>query len=141
MSSLAKGSSVLSGPSVILTLKVAVVAVTVLLLTSLVALAFGNYRLHGRINIAFAVLTFSALLGLELVIRVLEPGLFDYFDEATRQLLAIHLSFSVPSAALLPAMLFTGLTHRRRTHLALATVFGVLWTGTVVTGVFFLPSN
>ena len=45
----------------------------------------------------------------------------------------------MPSALLMPVMLYTGLTHRRRAHLALAVVFGVLWSGTFVTGVFFLP--
>ena len=52
---------------VILVLKVAVVAVTVLLAGSLVALACGRYRLHGRINIAFFALTLAALVGLELI--------------------------------------------------------------------------
>jgi hypothetical protein len=39
----------------------------------------------------------------------------------------------------MPVMLFTGLTHRRRWHLTLAAIFAILWIGTVVTGVFFLP--
>jgi hypothetical protein len=41
-------------------------------------------------------------------------------------------------AIVMPAMLYTGLTHRRAAHLILAAVFGALWTGTFVTGVFFL---
>jgi hypothetical protein len=130
---------VLTGPDIILTLKVAVAAVTVLLLASLVALALGNYRLHGRINVVFFVLTFSALFGLELLVRIIEPGLFDYFDEDMRRALAVHLCFSLPAAALLPAMLYTGLTHRRTVHLVLAAFFGVFWTGTFITGIFFLP--
>jgi uncharacterized membrane protein YozB (DUF420 family) len=130
---------VLTGPNVILSLKVAVVAVTVLLLASLVAVARGNYRLHGRLNLTFSVLTLTALLGLEFLVRVLDPRLFDYFDEETRRALALHLCFSLPATALLPLMLYTGLTHRRRIHLVLAAVFGVLWTGTFVTGIFFLP--
>lgn len=129
----------ITGWQAILLLKVAVVAVTLLLLASLVALALGKIRLHGRINIAFFILTLSALLGLELLVRAIDPRIFDYFDEATRRALSIHLAFSLPSAALLPAMLFTGLTHRRRLHLTLAAVFAVLWTGTFITGVFFLP--
>src|SRR5206468_5348578 len=80
-----RGFRVLTGPNVILALKVAVAAVTVLLLASLVALVRRNYRLHGRINLAFFVLTLTAVLGLELLIRVYDPGLFDYFDEDTRQ--------------------------------------------------------
>jgi len=130
---------VLTGPEVILTLKIAVCAVTLLLLSALIALARGNYWLHGRINMVFFVLTVTALVGLELVARVIDPSLFDYFDDRTRRILAIHLCFSLPSAAIMPVMLFTGLTHRRRLHLTLAGVFAVLWTGTVVTGVFFLP--
>ncbi len=129
----------LTGPEVILTLKVAVCAVTLLLLSALIALAQGNYWLHGRINMVFFVLTVTVLVGLELVARVIDPSLFDYFDDRTRRILAIHLCFSLPSAAIMPVMLFTGLTHRRRLHLTLAGIFIVLWTGTVVTGVFFLP--
>ena len=68
----------LTGPNVILTLKVAVAAVTVLLLASLVALARGQYRLHGRINLVFFTLTLAAVLGLELVIHVISPKAFDY---------------------------------------------------------------
>ena len=129
----------LTGPNVILALKVAVAAVTVLLLASLAALVRRNYRLHGRINLAFFVLTLTAVLGLELVIRVYDPALFDYFDEDTRQVMRVHLMFSVPSAILLPVMYFTGRTGRGRVHVVLAVLFGALWTGTFVTGVFFLP--
>jgi hypothetical protein len=39
----------------------------------------------------------------------------------------------------MPVMLFTGLTGRRTLHLRLAYLFGALWTGTFLTGVFFLP--
>jgi len=132
---------VLTGPNVILVLKIAVVTVTALFLTSLIALARGNYRLHGRINVAFFVLTVSALIGLEVVARLVDPDLFQYFDAdpALRKALAIHLCFSLPSTAVMPLMLFTGLTHRRRLHLTLAVIFGLLWVGTFVTGVFFLP--
>jgi hypothetical protein len=130
---------VLTGPNVILTLKIAVAAVTVLLLASLIALARGRQRLHGQINFYFFILTLTAVLGLELLIRFVKPDVFDYFDETARRSLRIHLCFSVPSAILLPVMYYTGRTHRRQVHLALATVFAILWTGTFVTGVFFLP--
>ena len=129
----------LTGPNVILALKVAVTAVTVLFLTSLVALARGHYRLHGRLNLAFFSLTVVALLALEVVVRVLDPRIFDYFDERTRLLLTVHLAFSLPAAALMGAMLYTGLTRRRDLHLYLAGAFTVLWAGTFVTGIFFLP--
>ena len=129
----------LTGPNVILALKVAVTAVTVLFLTSLVALARGHYRLHGRLNIAFFSLTVAALVGLEVVVRVLDPRIFDYFDERTRLMLNVHLAFALPAAALMAAMLCTGLTRRRDLHLYLAGAFSVLWAGTFVTGIFFLP--
>jgi uncharacterized membrane protein YozB (DUF420 family) len=131
----------ITGPTVILALKVAVAAVTVLLLASLVALARGNYRLHGRINLGFFTLTLVALLGFEVIIRIIEPRIFQYImdNDELRQSLNIHLCFSVPSALLMPAMLYTGLTHRRTPHLVLAALFSALWIGTFVTGVFLLP--
>lgn len=131
----------LTAENVIVTLKIAVAAVTLLLLTSLVALWRGRYRLHGRINIVFFVLTLSALLGLEGIARIFEPEMFNKFFEDTGAWTAlyVHLGFSVPSALLLPVMLFTGLKHRRTVHIALAVVFAVLWTGTFITGIFFLP--
>jgi len=133
----------LTGPHVISVLKVAVIAVTMLLGSSLIALYRGNFRLHGRINLAFFVLTTSALVGLEVVARILDPQLFDYFerDPVLKKTLATHLCFSLPSALLMPLMLFTGFTHRRRWHLFLAAVFAALWIGTFVTGVFFLPHS
>jgi uncharacterized membrane protein YozB (DUF420 family) len=133
--------TLLSGPHVIVGLKVAVIAVTLLLLASLIALARGKVRLHGRINIVFFVLTGLALFVFEVVLRFLNPDAFDYFnaDPVLRQALNVHLCFSVPSALLLPFMLYTGLSHRRIAHLILAFVFGVLWFSTFVTGVFFLP--
>ena len=131
----------LTGPQVILALKIAVTAVTLLLLASLIALWRGNYRLHGRINLAFFTLTLAALLGLEVLVRVVNPKVFDYFDEDARMRLSVHLSFSVPAAIVMPAMLYTGLTHRRGLHLTLAVIFAILWTGTFVTGVFFLPHD
>ncbi len=133
--------TVLSGPNVILGLKIAVAAVSLLLLASVAALALGKFRLHGRINIVFFALTVAALIAFEVVIRVLNPGAFDYINgnAPLRRALDIHLCFSVPSALLMPAMLYTGLSRRRTAHLVLAGVFAVLWIGTFVTGVFFLP--
>ncbi len=129
----------LTGPNVILTLKIAVITVTLILLAALVALARGNYRLHGRINLVFMILTLGAVLGLEFLVRWHDPHLFDYFDAETRQALFVHLWFSVPSAFLLPVMYVTGRLHARRLHIALAIIFSVLWTGTVVTGLLWLP--
>jgi uncharacterized membrane protein YozB (DUF420 family) len=126
---------------IILALKIAVVAVTVLLACSLLALARGNYRLHGRINIAFFMLTLAALVGLEFIAQLLSPGLFlEYLrSHDAMGVLWVHLGFSVPSALLLTVMLFTGLKHRRNLHIGLGIVFLILWTGTFITGVFYLP--
>ena len=131
-----------TGPQVILALKIAVAAVTVLLLASLTALLLKKPRWHGRINLAFFILTIAALVVFEGVTRLFNPDIFNYYDEpgneSMRLWLRIHLCFSVPSALLLPFMLFTGLRYYRRVHLALAAVFAVLWTGTFITGIFFL---
>ena len=130
----------LTGPNVILTLKIAVAAVTVLLVASLVALAGGKVRLHGRINLAFFILTLAAVLGLEVVIRFIDPEVFEYIrskPDLARNL-RIHLCFSVPSLLLMPAMLYTGLKRLRRVHLTLAAIFGIAWVGTFITGIFFL---
>jgi uncharacterized membrane protein YozB (DUF420 family) len=124
-----------------MTLKVAVIAVTVLLAGSLTALSFGKYRLHGRINLVFFILVLAALLGLELVAQILKPGMLQDFLEKNGALeaLYIHLGFSVPAALVLPLMLWTGLKRRRRLHIGLGMVFLTLWTGTFITGIFFLP--
>ncbi len=134
------------GPYVIIALKLAVASVTVLFLLSLVALAKGRYRLHGRINVVFFTLTLLAVLGLEAVSRLVYPlvsgddrDLFSYFDVNTRRALRVHLCFSVPSALVLPVQLYLGLTGRRRGHVALGALFVLLWAGTFVTGIFFLP--
>src|SRR5947209_3045588 len=93
--------------TIIFILKMAVIAVTLLLLGSLAALARGNYRLHGRINTVFFILTLLALIGLEVIARVLEPTLFArYFEYHHAQTnLRVHLCFSMPAAVLLPFML------------------------------------
>jgi hypothetical protein len=134
---------VLNGPNVILALKVAVFAVTLLFLSALMALARGNYRLHGRINTVFFALTATALFSLEIIVRVIDPDIFRYIDAnpVLSRSLSIHLSFALPAALLMPLMLFTGYTRRRALHLSLATVFSLLWTGTFVTGIFFLPHS
>ncbi len=131
----------LSGPNVILVLKIAVAAVTPILIAALIAIALGKRRLHGRLNIVFFVLTLGAVLGLEVMIRFVDPNLFDYFTDDDRRMMAWHLSFSIPSAILLPLMLISGLTHRRRLHILLGSLFLVCWAGTFVTGIFFLPNG
>lgn len=127
---------VLTGPSIILALKIVVAAVTVLLIAAVIAAARGNYRLHGRLNLLFFTLTLMAVLGLELVVRVLAPDVFVYInsDSTLRHALNRHLWFSVPSTFVLPAMLYTGLKGYVRVHLSLAACFAVLWSGTFITG-------
>ena len=129
----------LTGPNVILILKIAVFAVTWLLLASLICLARGRYWWHGRLNIAFATLTIAVVVGLEFLIRFVDPNLFDYFDESARRTMAVHLSFSIPSTVLIPVMLMSGLRHLRRLHVTIGALFLLCWTGTFVTGVFYLP--
>lgn len=126
-----------TGPQIILTLKVLVASVTVLLFASIVALRLGRPRLHGRINTVFFVLTMLTVVGFEVVLQFVDVSAA--FDEQTRRALRIHLWFAIPSAVLLPIMLFTGQTGRKSTHIAFAVVFGIMWAGTFVTGVFFLP--
>lgn len=131
----------MSAGTLILILKIAVILVTILLLASLLALARGKYKLHGRLNLAVTGLTIAALLGLEVIARILYPDIFKlHFEKHNAQReLWIHLGFSFPSAILLPIMLFTGWQHRRNLHIALGILFLLLWTGTFITGVFFLP--
>ncbi len=135
---------VLTAENVLIALKVAVSAVTVLLLASLLALARGNFRLHGRINTVFFVLTLTALVSLEIVVRILQPEIFEnYFraDEDLRAAFTVHLSFSLPAALVLLAMFYTGWKRKRNLHIGLGIFFLVLWAGTFVTGIFFLPHS
>ena len=122
----------LTGPQIILTLKVLVVTVTVLLLASLVALLLKRPRLHGHINTVFFVLTMLTVAAFEALLQWVNVSAT--FDDAARRALRTHLWFSVPSALLLPAMIVTGKMRRKQLHLALAAVFLLLWTGTVITG-------
>jgi hypothetical protein len=128
-----------TGPEIILTLKVLVTAVTVLLLMSLAALAAGNRRLHGRINAVFMVLTLSTVVAFEVVLQFVDVK--SAFDPAARESLRVHLWFAAPSALVIPVMYVTGRTGRRRLHLGLSVAFLLLWVGTFVTGVFFLPHH
>lgn len=134
----------MTAPLLILVLQTAVVAVTVIFAASMVALAAGRRKLHGRLNTAFFVLTMVAVLGLEVAVRAVWPGLSaEFFDPAGpyRAPLLVHLWFSVPAAVVLGVMMYTGRYRRGRAHRALATAFVVLWIGTFVTGVFYLPSS
>ena len=120
--------------NVIITLKVAVALVTVLFAASLVALVLGKPKWHGRINTLFFILTMTAVLGLEVVIRFINPELTAEFTPEAREALHTHLYFSIPAALLLPVMLYTGMKRLIRYHVPLAVVFTGLWIGTFITG-------
>ncbi len=126
--------------NVILGLKLAVSLVTVLLIASLIAISMGYQKLHGKINLIFFILTLIAVVGFEAIIRWVNPQLTAEFTEEQQRALSIHLCFSVPSTILLPFMLFTGKWWGRY-HRKLAFVFLLMWTGTFITGVFFLPHS
>jgi len=129
-----------TGPEIILALKVLVSAVTVLFAASIVAIVTGRRKLHGRINLAFFVLTMTTVLGFELLLR-LGTDVSATFSPEARAALRVHLVFAVPAALLLPLMLWTGSTRRRRLHVPLAVLFTLIWAGTVYTGLFTLPSE
>ncbi len=128
-----------TGPQIILVLKVLVSAVTVLLVASLVALAAKKPRLHGRINTVFFVLTITTVLAFEGLLQFVDVSAT--FDEPSRRALRVHLLFAVPSAFLLPVQFYTGRTRRRAIHVACGGLFAVLWAGTFVTGIFYLPHS
>jgi hypothetical protein len=126
------------GPTIILTLKVLVSAVTLLFAGSLVVLMLGREKLHGLINKVFFALTVTTVLGFELILRLGTDVTATFSDEA-RAALRVHLVFAVPSALLLPVMLISGVKRRRTLHVSVGVAFFFLWVGTFVTGVFFLP--
>lgn len=119
--------------NVILGLKVAVASVTVLLLCSLVALVFGRKQLHGRINLVFFLLTITTVVFFEVIIRFIEPQLTAGFTTEARRALNIHLCFAIPSALILPIMLWSG-ALLRKWHPRLGMVFFLIWVGTFITG-------
>lgn len=127
---------------VILSLKYAVGAVTLLLCISLVALANGKVRLHGKINLMFFILTLVALFLFEIVVRMIDPVLFSglWKNVELAKSLKIHLCFAVPSALLMGIMLFTGLRRLKTWHRGVSVVFLVCWFGTFYTGIFWLPN-
>ena len=127
-----------AGPDIILALKVLVAAVTVLYAAAVAAIIAGRRRLHGRLNTLFLILTLTTVVGFELLLR-LGADVTATFDEPTRRALRLHLCFAVPAAVVLPVQYWAGATRRRRLHLPLAVVFTILWAGTAVTGLVFLP--
>lgn len=137
---MADPEATVDGFQVILALKGAVAVASVLLLLSLVALRAGKVRLHGQINLVFFLAVMATLVGFEVVVRMLQPGIYDWIRQDPHLLtrLRIHLCFAIPSALLLPIMLYTGF-GKKSAHRKLAVLFGILWTGTAITGIFGLP--
>jgi len=131
---------VLTGPTIILILKVLVSAVTVLFVAAVVAIGTGHRRTHGRINTAFFILTMTTVVGFELLLRLGQDVTSTFTPEAL-QALRVHLCFAIPSAVLLPVMFLSGKMHWKLLHVATGCLFTVLWIGTFVTGVFFLPHD
>ena len=103
------------------------------------ALAAGRPRLHGRINTAVFALTILTVSGFEVLLQFVDVK--STFGPAARDALRVHLWFAVPSAAVLPLLFVTGVTGHKRLHVGLSSAFTVLWVGTFVTGVFFLPHS
>ncbi|MCS6866893.1 MAG: hypothetical protein RMJ56_13650 [Gemmataceae bacterium] len=134
----------MTAPLLVALLQGAVLAVTALLVASLIALALGRRTLHGKLNTIFFLLAVITVLGLEVVVRIVWPHLSaEFFDPAGpyRRPLLIHLCFSVPATVILAVMMYTGRFRHRATHRALSGLFLILWTGTVVTGVGYLPGS
>ena len=127
-----------TAPHVILGLKLAVGLVTILFVASIIAIAGGRRKLHGRINFVFFCLTMTAVLAFEVIIRFINTDLTAPFTPEEKSALRIHLCFSIPSAIVLPFMLFTG-PYYPRIHKPLAVLFTLLWAGTFYTGIFTLP--
>jgi len=126
------------GAAIILTLKILVSLVTAILIAAIVAVATGRKRLHGQLNTVFFVLTMLTVVGFEGLIRFGAP-ITETFSDETRAFLRIHLYFAVPSALLLPVMLWSGATGRKTLHKVCASIFSIAWAGTFITGVFWLP--
>jgi uncharacterized membrane protein YozB (DUF420 family) len=127
-----------TGPQIILTLKMLVTAVTVLFAVAIWAIATGRKKLHGRVNTVFFALTMTTVIGFEVLLR-LGTNVTESFTTRQKDALLVHLCFAVPSAVLLPVMLFLGARHKKKAHVTLGILFALLWIGTFVTGVFFLP--
>ncbi len=129
----------LTGPQVIIILKIAVGLVTVLLVASAVALALRKPRLHGRINTLMTTLTLVTVLGFEVLIRIVGIPITEGWDEHARFALNVHLCFVIPLVPILLWMLISGWKRRIRMHLMVSVVFIILWIGMFVSGMFYLP--
>ena len=131
----------LTGPQVIIGLKIAVVLVTALLIASAVALALRKPRLHGKLNTLMTLLTLITVIGFEVLIRMVGINVTEGWDEHARFALRIHLCFVIPLVPILLWMLISGWKRRIKMHLMVSVLFLILWIGMFVTGMFFLPHS
>ena len=114
-----------TGPEIILTLKVLVTAVTVLFACAVAAILAGHKRLHGRLNVAFFVLTMTTVVGFEVLIRLGTDVTASFSDEA-RQMLRIHLGFALPAARLPELRVAMEAAPNRRSYIRLAVIRSLL---------------
>ena len=131
----------ITGPQVILVLKIAVAAVTLLLAASGYALLKRNYWLHGRLNTLMSLLTLGAVVLFEVVIRFVGVDVKEHMNADARFALRVHLCFVIPLVPILLYMLYTGWKRQRRIHLTISVLFLILWIGMFITGIFFLPHH
>jgi uncharacterized membrane protein YozB (DUF420 family) len=129
----------LSGSTIILTLKVLVSFVTVIFAAAMLCLALGRIRWHGRLNGIFFALTMTTVVAFEVLLR-LGTDVATSFSEEALQALRIHLCFSIPATICLPLMLVSGLKGWRKLHIRLGIMFTIFWLGTLITGLM-LPSQ
>lgn len=127
--------------TVLICLKVAVSAVTLLLIVSVICLLLKKFRLHGIINTIVAILTLLTLIIFEGILHFSNPPLTSSFTPDELRMLKIHLYFAVPLVPMLFFMLWTGRRRQRTRHLSLAVLFVILWVGMFITGIFGLPNG
>lgn len=128
----------LNAPTILLALKVLVSAVTVLFAASIIALLTHRVKLHGRINTIFFILTLATVLGFELLLRI-GTDVTSQFSPEAKAMLRIHLLFAIPAAILLPIQFVLGIKGYKKAHVPLGLLFTLLWIGTFITGVIYLP--
>lgn len=129
----------ITGPQVILCLKVAVALVTAMLMASAIALAMKKPRLHGILNSILTLLTLLTVILFEVIIRFMGVDVKAHMNEDARFALKVHLCFVIPLTPFLIWMLISGWKRRIKMHLAVSVIFLVLWIGMFITGMFFLP--
>ena len=96
-------------------------------------------RRNNRRRTIFTLTSRRFLTSRVVIAGLIRPDLTAGFTAEQHEALRIHLGFAIPAAIMLPAMLLTGKRELKTLHKFLGAIFLVLWIGTFVTGVFFLP--